>query len=106
MIQGKKAKGNQATVPNDLIIIIGEDYIDKYDEEKMRQQNKRFSETIKPPKWMLVAWDIYTLLYNHNKGLMFHEPVDTEALGCPDYYNVIKNPMDLETMKVYYFVYY
>jgi len=30
---------------------------------------------------------------------MFHKPVDTVALGCPDYYQVIKNPIDLETMK-------
>lgn len=29
----------------------------------------------------------------------FLEPVDAEALNIPDYYNVIKNPMDLSTMQ-------
>ncbi|KAK0390473.1 hypothetical protein QR680_019371 [Steinernema hermaphroditum] len=29
----------------------------------------------------------------------FMEPVDAEGLGCPDYYDIIKDPMDLSTMK-------
>jgi hypothetical protein len=29
----------------------------------------------------------------------FNEPVDTVALGIPDYYTVIKRPMDLGTIE-------
>lgn len=29
----------------------------------------------------------------------FHKPVDEESLGLPDYYETIKNPMDLGTMR-------
>ena len=28
----------------------------------------------------------------------FYEPVNAEKLGVPDYYNIIKNPMDLTTI--------
>ena len=31
---------------------------------------------------------------------MFHKPVDTEYFSCPDYYQIIKNPIDLETISV------
>lgn len=30
---------------------------------------------------------------------IFYEPVDTEMLECPNYYEVIKNPMDMSTME-------
>jgi hypothetical protein len=52
------------------------------------------------PKWMNIAYDIYNTVFNHSKSVIFHKPVDTEALDCPDYYKVIRNPIDLETMKV------
>uniref|UniRef100_A0A1I7YMH2 Bromo domain-containing protein n=1 Tax=Steinernema glaseri TaxID=37863 RepID=A0A1I7YMH2_9BILA len=29
----------------------------------------------------------------------FVEPVNAEALGCPDYYDIVKDPMDFTTMK-------
>ncbi|OQV21376.1 Tubulin-specific chaperone E [Hypsibius exemplaris] len=29
----------------------------------------------------------------------FHHPVDAEALACPDYYDVIKHPQDLSTIR-------
>ena len=80
--------------------LLGDDYIDEYDKEKIMQQSKHYADVLRPPKWVSVAWDIYSLLYNHNKGLMFHKPVDTKALCCPDYYQVIKEPMDLETIRV------
>ena len=39
------------------------------------------------------------------KGLqaarMFAKPVDAVVLRIPDYYTVIKNPMDLSTIEVY-----
>lgn len=30
----------------------------------------------------------------------FHFPVDIVASRCPDYFNIIKDPMDLTTLKV------
>ena len=31
---------------------------------------------------------------------LFHRPVDPDLLGIPDYFDKIKNPMDLPTIKV------
>lgn len=80
--------------------IVTDEYVDEYDKQKVDQASKKYVEAKKPPKWITIAWDIYTLIYNHNKGFIFHKPVDTIALGCSDYYQVIKNPIDLETIKV------
>lgn len=76
------------------------EYVDEYDKEAGKAQSKHCVEAAKPAKWVSIAWDIYTLLYHHNKSLMFHKPVDAVAFGCPDYYQVIKNPIDLETISV------
>jgi len=37
-------------------------------------------------------------LQNHDHGWVFNEPVNPEALGIPDYFDVIKHPMDLGTI--------
>ncbi|XP_020587261.1 transcription factor GTE4-like [Phalaenopsis equestris] len=38
-------------------------------------------------------------LMKHNHGWVFNSPVDDVALGLPDYHRIIKNPMDLGTVK-------
>lgn len=35
----------------------------------------------------------------HKHGWVFNTPVDTVALGLHDYFEIIKNPMDLGTVK-------
>jgi E1A/CREB-binding protein len=40
-------------------------------------------------------------LQEHQFGWVFNNPVDPEALGLPDYFNIVKNPMDLGTVKKY-----
>jgi len=39
-------------------------------------------------------------LKNHKHGWVFNEPVDPIKLGIPDYFQIIKHPMDLGTVKV------
>ena len=40
-------------------------------------------------------------VYYSNKNLKLHKkPVDPVALNIPDYFDVIKNPMDFSTIKV------
>ncbi|EED87257.1 predicted protein, partial [Thalassiosira pseudonana CCMP1335] len=43
--------------------------------------------------------DLLKGLSNHNHGWVFNSPVDPVELGLPDYFEVIKNPMDLGTVK-------
>ncbi|GAA0185165.1 hypothetical protein LIER_32453 [Lithospermum erythrorhizon] len=38
-------------------------------------------------------------LMKHNFGWVFNEPVDVKKLGLHDYHDIIKNPMDLGTIK-------
>lgn len=38
-------------------------------------------------------------LWKHNSAFIFHEPVDPEKLNIPDYFDIIRNPMDLGTVK-------
>ncbi|XP_029473541.1 bromodomain testis-specific protein isoform X2 [Rhinatrema bivittatum] len=38
-------------------------------------------------------------LWRHNFSWPFQQPVDAARLNLPDYYNIIKNPMDLSTIK-------
>ncbi|KAL6870862.1 hypothetical protein ACP4OV_014710 [Aristida adscensionis] len=38
-------------------------------------------------------------LMDHKFGLLFREPVDPVQYGIPDYFDVIRNPMDLGTVK-------
>ena len=42
---------------------------------------------------------ILETLYNMDEGVWFREPVDPEKEKIPDYFDVIKNPMDLGTIK-------
>eukprot|EP00834_Sanchytrium_tribonematis_P000416 NODE_8_length_66115_cov_0.981823.p1 type:complete len:1761 gc:universal NODE_8_length_66115_cov_0.981823:12928-18210(+) len=45
-----------------------------------------------------VLLDIWNSLNDHDRSLCFREPIDPVALGIPDYFNVIKQPMDLQTI--------
>ncbi|XP_051177528.1 transcription factor GTE12 isoform X1 [Lolium perenne] len=38
-------------------------------------------------------------LMDHPGGWLFHQPVDPVLFGIPDYFDVIRNPMDLGTVK-------
>ncbi|KFW96282.1 Bromodomain testis-specific protein [Phalacrocorax carbo] len=38
-------------------------------------------------------------MWRHNFSWPFHQPVDAAALNLPDYYSIIKKPMDLNTIK-------
>lgn len=50
-------------------------------------------------------YEILIDLYNLECSKLFRFPVDPEVDKCPTYYDVIKNPMDLSTLKVFPFTY-
>lgn len=49
--------------------------------------------------WEKAAKRLMNTLWKHNTAWIFYEPVDPEKLNVPDYYDIIKNPMDLGTIK-------
>ncbi|KAK9684277.1 hypothetical protein RND81_10G198400 [Saponaria officinalis] len=51
------------------------------------------------PFLMKLCSELLNRLLTHKFGWVFKEPVDTVKLNIPDYFNVIKHPMDYTTIK-------
>lgn len=54
-------------------------------------------ENIKP--WEKPAKRLMNILWRTNHAWIFHEPVDPIKLNIPDYFDVVKKPMDFGTVK-------
>ena len=53
-----------------------------------------------PPPWLkMKCLEVHKVLQCHQHGWVFNNPVDPVELGLPDYFEVIKRPMDLGTIK-------
>lgn len=50
--------------------------------------------------WEQTALGILSSVWKMKGAQVFQKPVDPDALGIPDYYTVVKKPMDLSTVKV------
>ncbi|KAH9616509.1 hypothetical protein KSS87_007551 [Heliosperma pusillum] len=72
--------------------------------------NKGYPGSIEPPRQaahtnsfspylLKQCSDLLNQMYNHKLGWVFKEPVDVVKLNIPDYFNVIKHPMDFSTIK-------
>jgi hypothetical protein len=51
-----------------------------------------------PEEWVGYAHALLKRAQKHSKGRFFVEPVDPEGLGIPDYFDIIKHPMDFGTI--------
>lgn len=52
-----------------------------------------------PQKLKLKCLEVLKILQSHQHGWVFNSPVDPVELGLPDYFEVIKKPMDLGTIR-------
>ena len=52
-----------------------------------------------PAKLKMKCLEVLKVLQSHPHGWVFNSPVDPVELGLPDYFEVIKRPMDLGTIK-------
>ena len=50
--------------------------------------------------WDKIAKKIMNILWKMKGAFHFHIPVDPLKWNCPDYFNIVKNPMDFGTVKV------
>lgn len=70
---------------------------DQHDEQKkLSQRSKEEGTTILVTKTVL---PLVTSLIDHEFAWVFKDPVDPIELGLPDYFEVIKTPMDLNLIK-------
>lgn len=49
--------------------------------------------------WDKAAKRMINTLWKHNQAWIFHEPVDPKKLNIPDYFDIIKQPMDFGLVK-------
>jgi E1A/CREB-binding protein len=54
---------------------------------------------LSPQQLKTKCLDVLKVLQSHQHGWVFNSPVDPVELGLPDYFEVIKRPMDLGTIK-------
>eukprot|EP00548_Thalassiothrix_antarctica_P005641 CAMPEP_0194137570 /NCGR_PEP_ID=MMETSP0152-20130528/7459_1 /TAXON_ID=1049557 /ORGANISM="Thalassiothrix antarctica, Strain L6-D1" /LENGTH=1691 /DNA_ID=CAMNT_0038834663 /DNA_START=284 /DNA_END=5359 /DNA_ORIENTATION=- len=66
-------------------------------ETHIKSLNKGFQ--LPPQKLKVKCLDVLKALQSHQHGWVFNTPVDPVELGLPDYFEVIKRPMDLGTLK-------
>lgn len=57
-------------------------------------------ETLEAKKpWEKLGKKLLNTLWRVNQAWVFHEPVDPVKLNCPDYFEIVKQPMDFGTIK-------
>jgi len=49
--------------------------------------------------WEKAAKRLLNTLWRTNSAQIFHNPVDPDRLGIPDYFEVVKDPIDFGTIK-------
>ncbi|GKY91017.1 hypothetical protein MPSEU_000074500 [Mayamaea pseudoterrestris] len=54
---------------------------------------------LNPVKLKTKCMDVLKIMQSHQHGWVFNSPVDPVELGLPDYFEVIKKPMDLGTIR-------
>ena len=54
--------------------------------------------------WEKVAKKIMNILWKMKGSFIFYAPVDPYSLQIEDYFDIVKNPMDFGTIKVYFFL--
>mmetsp|Transcript_16450 Transcript_16450/g.23398 ORF Transcript_16450/g.23398 Transcript_16450/m.23398 type:complete len:1651 (+) Transcript_16450:347-5299(+) len=74
--------------------------INSFTVEQIETHILSLNRTIQLPRQALKAkcTDILKSMQNHTHGWVFNEPVDPKELGLPDYFDIIKKPMDLGTI--------
>lgn len=62
--------------------------------------NTNLQALISQESWQAAASQLMSATWKIKNANIFHYPVDPVKLGIPDYFDVIKHPMDFSTIKV------
>ena len=71
--------------------------VDEEEREKLKENSDK--SLLYFESWEKQAKKLINLLWKVKGAYLFHKPVDPVELGIPDYFQVIKNPMDFSTIK-------
>ena len=66
---------------------------------KIPTPNLPESSTLLYDHWDKAAKRLMKSLWRCNSANIFHHPVDPERLGIPDYFEIVKDPIDFGTIK-------
>ena len=95
---------NKIPLTNDEIKIFKKEHEEIYKylvDEKEREKLKENADKslLYYGSWEKQAKKLINMLWKVKGAYLFHKPVDPLELGIPDYFNIIKNPMDFSTIK-------
>ena len=97
---------NDKKIPltDEEIKIFKEEHEDIYKYLVDENERQKLKETADKSLLYFESWEkqakkLINLLWKVKGAYLFHKPVDPEELGIPDYFQVIKNPMDFSTIK-------
>ena len=71
--------------------------VDKNEREKLKDNDEK--SILNFERWENQAKKLINMLWKVKGAFLFHKPVDPDELGIPDYFKVIKKPMDFSTIK-------
>jgi ankyrin repeat protein len=96
--------GKKIPLTNEEINIFKKDYADIYKylvDEKEREKLKENADNslLYFETWEKQAKKLINMLWKVKGAYLFHKPVDPIELGIPDYFQIIKKPMDFSTIK-------
>lgn len=70
------------------------------DKEKLVKLEEDSDNRLKDTEgWEKVAKKVLNILWKIKESSIFHKPVDPIEFNIPDYFNIVKNPMDFSTIK-------
>ena len=100
----KIENGKKIPLTNEEIILFRKDHENIYKylvDEKEREKLKENADKslLYFDTWEKPAKKLINMLWKVKGAYLFHKPVDPVELGIPDYFDVIKKPMDFSTIK-------
>lgn len=93
--KSKKLSGKKRPLPDNPV----HQKNTNYPNPNLNSNTNTNSNTTSTSASMKACKEILTKLRKHKNGWVFNEPVDVVGMGLHDYYEIIKQPMDLGTVK-------
>jgi ankyrin repeat protein len=100
----KIENGKKIPLTNEEINIFKKEHEDIYKYLVDEKEREKLKENVDNSLLYFDTWEkqakkLINMLWKVKGAYLFHKPVDPIELGIPDYFQIIKNPMDFSTIK-------